>query len=57
MVKKQQMQGTHEGAHYLLQTRTAGLNGDLQNIFERWYPDLKTQDLANNLGTKMKVAA
>jgi len=38
MVKKQQMQWTHEGAHYLLQTRTAVLNGDLKSIFNRWYP-------------------
>ena len=39
MVKKQQMQWTHEGAHYLLQTRTAVLNDDLQKLFDRWYPD------------------
>ena len=44
MVKKQQMQWTHEGAHYLLQTRTAVLNGDLKTHFERWYPGLKIQD-------------
>lgn len=29
MVKKQQMQWTYEGAHAILQTRTAVLNGDL----------------------------
>ncbi len=28
MVKKQQMQWTHKGAHYMLQTRTAVLNND-----------------------------
>jgi len=39
MVKKQQMQWTHEGAHYLLQTRTAVLNDDLQKLFDRWYSD------------------
>ncbi|MGD9108310.1 MAG: ISKra4 family transposase [Gammaproteobacteria bacterium] len=44
MVKKQQMQWTHEGAHYLLQTRTAVLNNDLQKHFERWYPGLKITD-------------
>lgn len=35
MVKKQQMQWTHQGAHYLLQTRTAVLNGELKDHFER----------------------
>ena len=38
MVKKQQMQWSEQGAHYLLQTRTATLNGDLGHYFERWYP-------------------
>ncbi len=38
MVKKQQMQWTHTGAHYLLQARTATLNDDLPKYFERWYP-------------------
>lgn len=41
MVKKQQMQWTPEGAHYLLQTRTAVLNGDLSKHFESWYPGIK----------------
>lgn len=40
MVKKQQMQWTSEGAHYLLQVRTAALNDDLDRFFERWYPGL-----------------
>ncbi len=44
MVKKQQMQWTHEGAHYLLQTRTAVLNGNLQSTFERWYANSKIAD-------------
>jgi len=35
MVKKQQMQWSHIGAHYLLQARTATLNGDLSDHFER----------------------
>ena len=41
MVKKQQMQWTQQGAHYLLQTRTAVLNEELYDHFERWYPCLK----------------
>lgn len=41
MVKKQQMQWTQQGAHYLLQTRTAVLNDELYECFERWYPELK----------------
>lgn len=41
MVKKQQMQWTLKGAHYLLQTRTAVLNNDLHKNFKRWYPEFK----------------
>ncbi|MEI8647105.1 hypothetical protein P4S73_02825 [Paraglaciecola sp. Hal342] len=41
MVKKQQMQWSPEGAHYLLQTRTAVLNGELRNHFEEWFPAMK----------------
>lgn len=37
MVKKQQMQWTHTGAHYLLQTRTAVLNDELHKNFSRWF--------------------
>lgn len=37
-VKKQQMQWTPEGAHFLLQTRTRVLNGDLDAAFRDWYP-------------------
>jgi hypothetical protein len=40
MVKKQQMQWSPKGAPYLLQARTAALNGDLPKHFERWYPGL-----------------
>jgi len=40
MVKKQQMQWTPKGAHYILQTRTAVLNNDLHKHFERWFPGL-----------------
>ena len=49
MVKKQQMQWTPEGAHYLLQTRTAVLNDDLRNHFERWYPEMKITDNAQSV--------
>ena len=44
MVKKQQMQWTPEGAHNLLQVRTATLNDDLSKNFERWYPGLKINE-------------
>ena len=38
--KKQQMQWSKEGTHLLLQTRVRTLNGELADIFKRWYPDL-----------------
>jgi hypothetical protein len=38
--KKQHMQWSKEGAHLLLQTRVRTLNGELADIFKRWYPDL-----------------
>lgn len=41
MAKKQQMQWSQQGAHYLLQTRTTVLNGELEAVFEGWYPELK----------------
>jgi hypothetical protein len=37
MAKKQQMQWSRKGAHYLLQTRTAVLNNELQDKFACWY--------------------
>lgn len=40
MAKKQQMQWSQEGAHYLLQTLVAVLNDELESIFHRWYPKL-----------------
>lgn len=43
MVKKQQMQWSHQGAHYLIQTRTAVLNNDLKDSFLRWYPGLNIE--------------
>ena len=33
-----------EGAHYLLQARTAAVNGDLPEHFERWYSGLTIYD-------------
>ncbi len=38
MAKKQQMQWTYTGAHYLIQTRTAVLNDELHEHFSRWFP-------------------
>lgn len=58
MVKHQQMQWTPEGAHYLLQTRTAVLNSDLQKHFKRWYPNLKIEESAGEVqAVEMKTAA
>lgn len=37
MVKKQQMQWSPAGAHYVPQTRTAVLNEELRGQFEEWY--------------------
>ncbi len=57
MVKKQQMQWTHLGAHYMLQTRTAVLNNDLHCHFERWYPGLKIEKNAERPASMLKMAA
>jgi hypothetical protein len=45
-VKKQQMQWTLKGAHLLLQTRTKVLNNELEDIFRRWYPQFRAQEVA-----------
>ncbi len=45
MAKKQQMQWSHEGVHYLLQTRIAFLNNELEGIFHRRYPKLSSTKL------------
>ncbi|WP_390894162.1 ISKra4 family transposase [Photorhabdus kleinii] len=45
MAKKQQMQWSQEGAHYLLQTRVAVLNDELESLFHRWYPKLNNTNL------------
>lgn len=44
MAKKQQMQWSRKGAHYLLQTRTAVLNNELQDKFANWYPGCSIDD-------------
>jgi hypothetical protein len=44
LVKKQQMQWTKRGAHLLLQVRTHVLNGELRDLFCRWYPDMQTRE-------------
>lgn len=38
MTKRQQMQWSREDTHYLLQTRTAVLNNELQDKFASWCP-------------------
>lgn len=57
MVKKQQMQWSPMGAHYLLQMRAATLNGELPNLFERWYPGLKIISDKNKHLMSYKTAA
>jgi len=57
MVKKQQMQWSPAGAHYLLQTRTAVLNGELRGHFEEWHPDLKVGRKTLESKLEMQVAA
>ena len=44
-VKKQQMRWTKRGAHLLLQMRTKVLDGDLQTLFQRWYPNMSLDDV------------
>ena len=43
-VKKQQMKWTKRGAHLLLQVRTHVLNGELREMFCRWYPGMTTRE-------------
>jgi hypothetical protein len=47
MAKKQQMQWSRKGAHYLLQTRTAVLNNEPQDKFASWYPGCSIDDPRN----------
>ncbi len=56
MVKKQQMQWSRQGAHDLLQTRTAVLNDDLKTQFEHGYPGIKLGDETEHSWTE-KIAA
>jgi hypothetical protein len=57
MVKKQQMQWSQLGAHSLLQTRTAVLNGELRDQFEDWYPELKARARDVDYEEPVKLAA
>ena len=57
MVKKQQMQWSPTGAHYLLQTRTVVLNGELRDHFEEWYPELKVGRKAPDSNLEVPMAA
>jgi hypothetical protein len=57
MVKKQQMQWSRQGAHCLLQTRTAVLNGELRDHFEEWYPELGTGSNDEESEILVKMAA
>ena len=57
MAKKQQMQWTYEGAHYLLQTRTAVLNDELHEHFERWFPGFGINNHAPKSVVAMRKAA
>jgi len=56
MVKKQQMQWTHFGAHYLLQTRTAVLNDELHEHFSRWFSGFNINNQRDALVEREKVA-
>jgi hypothetical protein len=57
MVKKQQMQWSAEGAHNLIQTRTATLNGELSQYFERWFPAFPVTKDENRDHHEIKLAA
>lgn len=53
MVKKQQMQWSRKGAHYLLQTRTAVLNNELQDRFSVWYPGFTMDEQSDGKASAM----
>jgi len=57
MVKKQQMQWSPQGAHHLLQTRTAVLNDELRKQFEQWYPAMKTNAQKSEPLVELPMAA
>ena len=46
-VKRQQKQWTLKGAHFLLQTRTKVLDGDLEGVFRGWYPQFRSVPVAS----------
>jgi hypothetical protein len=48
------MQGSKQGAHLLLQTRTKTLDGTLRDLFTRWYPAMAANE---NVGALSTVAA
>ncbi len=56
MVKKEQMKWPYEGAHYLLQTRTAVLDNELQEDFGRWFPGFQVNK-GGSQGLIMEKAA
>src|SRR5688572_984899 len=43
--KKQQMQWSKQGAHWLLRTRTRTLDGTLHDLFTSWYPAMPANDV------------
>ena len=47
MVKKQQMQWTPEGAHFLPQVRTQVLNDEWEATFRSWYPGFRPTIVAD----------
>ena len=57
MVKKHQMQWTQIGAHYLLQTRTAVLNDELEGHFKRWFTGFNIKQNRNDSTIKLAKAA
>ena len=57
MVKKHQMQWSTTGAHYLLQTRTAVLNGEFRDQFKQWYPSMKVEDGPSEDEEELPMAA
>jgi len=57
MAKKQQMQWSQRGAHALLQTRTATLNGDLALCFQRWYPAFRATNESCERAVEQNIAA
>ena len=57
LVKKHQMQRSREGAHCLLQIRTAALNNELRSRFEKWHPEMEGLAPVNHEQEPVKLAA